>query len=132
MSSDISEEIWKHFLATEFHFSIHDDKNKDDTTSSNGNNQTEYRHDTQNYLQCLKVSQQIPPTLYNDDTNNFSSNNEERERAISIFGYQASNIVYTANSAYESWRQWHIAKRRYCHGCPLDKIDSVRMNAPCK
>lgn len=50
----------------------------------------------------------------------------------SIFGYKAMHIVYVAPNAYQSWRQWNIAKIVYYRGYTFSEIQNMTMNAPCK
>lgn len=109
-NSEEAEQVWKYFLSRDFQIS---------STNS------------RDYRKSLKVSSHRPSENTPSDNNpNNSTSNGIDNMAMSIFGFRARESIVLCDSAYESWVQWHIAKRRYYEGC--QDMNERMMNAICK
>jgi len=54
----------------------------------------------------------------NNDENNIDNDSSVIQSFKSIFGYNASNAIYKARSAFESWKQWKLVSKIYYNTKP--------------
>ncbi len=128
IQSEEAEDIWKHFLSRHFQFKFNSKTNHHDDDPDS----------LTYYLKTLKVwsgKNRRTGSKDEDDNDNESIDSMPSlyvNTSNSIFGYKAIHIVYLAPNAYESWRQWNIAKIVYYKGYTFSEIQNMTMNAPCK
>mmetsp|Transcript_18238 Transcript_18238/g.21096 ORF Transcript_18238/g.21096 Transcript_18238/m.21096 type:complete len:524 (+) Transcript_18238:60-1631(+) len=85
-----ADQIWQHFLRRDFLFII---ENND-------------INDIVHHRKTLRIS---PTFSYREET-------IRDNPSTSVFGYPASESVFLADSAFDSWKHWYRAKRRYYGG----------------